>query len=78
MGTVLVWLGSGFAFAVGVSCGAFLMANLTTKRSISDGQMLQIHNKSLELQADCVQAHRDIADEINCLRLAMEGKGAKQ
>jgi len=34
--TILIWLGSGFAFAAGVFFGAFLMSMVMKKRDPSD------------------------------------------
>lgn len=65
--TFLLWLGSGFAFAVGVFIGAYLMRWLTrkdTKRDIAYQQHIQNTETLLKRRNHMLEAQNLILTDI--------------
>ena len=59
METILIWLGSGFAFAVGVVFGAFLMRSVLKNRSDSTDRQTEL----MQASADLLKERNDIGRE---------------
>ena len=66
--TILIWLGSGFAFAVGVCLGAFLMARTWRDRVKADkitadvNDLLRERNYIGKLQANALERIAEAAE----------------
>jgi hypothetical protein len=68
MTTILVWLGSGFAFAVGVGFGAWLMRS-TWKRP---KDVLEVEKKATEALLERNEIGRDQVEALDRIASALE------
>ena len=64
METILIWLGSGFAFAVGLASGAFLMRVVLRDRS-KEAANQELFERRADRQTELMQVNADLLKERN-------------
>ena len=72
MTTMLIWLGSGFAFAIGFLCGVLVIGALTKKQPVVDKATEALLERN---QIGLQQAHalEEIADQLTRMNNLKEG-----
>ena len=64
METILIWLGSGFAFAVGLAFGAFLMRVVLRDRGKESANQ-ELFEKRADRQTELMQVNANLLSERN-------------
>lgn len=70
MATILIWLGSGFAFAVGVVFGAWLM-----RRANGSADAVEVNRKANEALQERNQIGREQVAALERIASALEPRG---
>jgi len=69
MTTILIWLGSGFAFTVGIMCGAYMARNLSREAKDVNQQTLMLMSDRNDIDRECRDAQCRMSDALEEIAL---------
>ena len=69
MTTILIWLGSGIAFTVGVMCGVYMARNLGRETKDMNQQTLMFMSDRNDIDRECRDAQCRMADALEEIAL---------